>query len=215
MRSVVKAVVIVLALPLSGQAQQAPAGPQSSNPAARLLASRADLGLTAEQVRRLEEIDRRATQQDSELRASLEALRGRPAGAPLRMRDMTPEQRQQLLSARGEMEPLAAQLRALHVQVAADSRAVLTVEQSDRARLAVFAGPGQGAGRGPAAGAGRGRGPGAAVGQGRVRRPGAAAGAGGGRGPGGAAGLRPGAGWGPGAGTGLRAGRGFAPQPGR
>jgi hypothetical protein len=156
---------LLLALAAAPAAAQDPAPERPTNPAARLLANRQELALTSEQVRRLEEIDRRVTQQQGELRTRLEALRGRAMGEPLRMRDMTAEQRQQLQARRGEMEPLMAQLRALHAQAIADSRGVLTVEQSDRAGRLFFGGPGQG--RGPGAGmrggpsgpAGWGRGP--------------------------------------------------------
>jgi hypothetical protein len=86
----------------------------------------------------------------------LEALRGAPMGQTLRFRDMTPEQREQLAANRGEIEPLMAQLRALHAQTIADSREVLTVQQSDQVRGMLYGGPGMGRGRGPAGGPGGG-----------------------------------------------------------
>jgi hypothetical protein len=163
-------VLALVALPAAVAHAQTPAA-QPGNPAARLLLHRAELSLSADQIRRLEEIDRRTSQQDLQLRTRLEALRGAPMGQTLRIRDMTAEQREQLAANRGEIEPLMAQLRAVHAQTIADSRAVLTVEQSDRARAILFRGPGQGIGRGPAAGLERGRGfvPGARPGFGPTR----------------------------------------------
>jgi hypothetical protein len=149
-------VLALVAMPAATHAQAPETRP--GNPAARLLNYRTELSLTADQVRRLEEIDRRASEQGLHLRTRLEALRGAPMGQTLRFRDMTPEQREQLAANRGEIEPLMAQLRALHAQTIADSREVLTVEQSDRARGMWYGGPGMGRGRGPAGGPGAGRG---------------------------------------------------------
>jgi hypothetical protein len=172
MRPAILALFLTLAAaPAAAQTPQ-PAAP--TNPAARLLAHRAELNLTADQVRRLEEIDRRASQQTLALRTRLEAVRGVPAGQPLRLREMTPEQRQEMAAKRGEIEPLMLQLRAVHAQTAADARGVLTLEQSDQARRLMYAGPAMGAGRGPNRGGDRGwaprrgRGPGPQWG----RRPG-------------------------------------------
>jgi hypothetical protein len=148
-------VLALVALPAAATHAQAPEA-RPGNPAARLLNYRAELSLTADQVRRLEEIDRRTSQQDLQLRTRLEALRGAPMGKTLRFRDMTPEQREQLAANRGEIEPLMAQLRALHAQTIADSREVLTVQQSDQVRGMLYGGPGMGRGRGPAGGPGGG-----------------------------------------------------------
>jgi hypothetical protein len=170
MRYAAYVLVVALAALTATAAQAQTQEERPGNPAARLLAQRTELSLTADQVRRLEEIDRRTTQQAQELRTQLEALRGVPMGEPFRMRDMTAEQRERLVANRGEMEPLMAQLRAIHAQGMADARSVLTVEQSDRARAMMYGGPGRGAGWGPAGGPGMRRG----MGRGPDFMPGAA-----------------------------------------
>lgn len=168
MRHTAQALMLALVLAPAAAAAQTPAG-EAANPAARLLAHRAELSLTAEQVQRLEAIDRHTAQQDAELRTKLEAVRGKPVGEPLRMRDMTLEQRQALLAKRAELQPLMQQLRTMHAQAATDARAVLTAEQNERARAFLFAGPGQGQGRGPTAGGSQWRGQGQGRGAGWAR----------------------------------------------
>jgi Spy/CpxP family protein refolding chaperone len=160
----------------------------AGNPAARLLEHRAELSLTAEQVKRLEELNRRTTQQDAELRSRLEALRGKPAGEPLLMWNMTPEQREQLAANRAAMQPLAQELRSIHARAAADASAVLTPEQRTKADSFLFRGPGRGRGRGPAGG--RPAGAGWRAGRDAGVGPGWRAGAGEGAGPGGRRMLR-------------------------
>jgi hypothetical protein len=191
-------VLALLALPALAHGQQADQ-PRPTNPAARLLAVQQELSLTAEQVRRIEEIDRRVTQQGQALRQRLEELRGAPAGEPLRFRDMTEEQRARLQASRAEMAPVMMQLRAMHAQAMADVTDVLTVEQRQRAAGRMFMGPAQGRGPGAGAARGQGRGPAWGPGRGPAWIPG--------RGP--AWGPPPGAAWGPGAAwRGPRGGRG-------
>jgi Spy/CpxP family protein refolding chaperone len=155
---------VALAAPVAGSAQAPAAGAQG--PAERLLAHRAELALTADQVQKLEAIDKRQDQQDKEVIAKLEALRGKPVGQPLRMRELAPADREKLQANRNELQPLMQQLRTSHQAAIADVRGVLTSEQSSRAGQYLYQGPGQGQGRGPMAGAnlrgqGQGRGPGA------------------------------------------------------
>lgn len=171
MRHTAKAIMLAVALGPAAAAAQTPAA-QPANPAGRLLAHRAELSLTAEQVKQLEAIDQRVARQGAELREKLEAVRGKPAGEPLRLRDMTPEQRQALQARRAELQPLMLQLRALHVQAAADARGLLTTEQNQQANTLLFAGPGRGQGRGPAAGGAwrRGQGQGRGAGWAPMRR---------------------------------------------
>jgi hypothetical protein len=157
-------VLALLALPALAHAQADP--PRPANPAARLLELRAELALTADQVSRLEAVERRTSEQDRTLRQRLEELRGAPAGQPLRFRDMTEEQRTRLEANRAEMAPVMMRLRALHAQAAADIAEVLTAEQRTRVAGRMFRGPAAGYGRGPGAGPawgpgrGRGMGPG-------------------------------------------------------
>jgi DNA-binding transcriptional MerR regulator len=146
--------IALLAAPAALQAQT-PA-PRGANPAERLLTARAELSLTLDQVRRLQQISQRTQEQDAELRSQLEALRGKTMGEPLRMRDMDPAQREQLQANRAALQPLMEQLRTLHQQTAADAKAVLTTEQAAQADALLFGGAGRG--RGPGAGFGPGGG---------------------------------------------------------
>jgi Spy/CpxP family protein refolding chaperone len=181
-------VLAFMALPALAHGQQADQA-RPTNPAARLLGMRQELSLTADQVRRIEEVDRRVTQQGQALRQRLEELRGVPAGEPLRLRDMTDEQRARLQANRAEMAPVMMQLRALHAQAVADLTDVLTAEQRQRVAGRMFMGPAQGRGPGAGAARGPGRGPAWGPGQGRAWGPG--------QGP--AWGPRHGPAWGPGA----------------
>lgn len=176
---------LAVAAPLAVSAQQ-PATEQG--PAQRLIAHRAELSLTADQVQKLEAIDLRYREQNRDVVAKLEALRGSAAGDPVRMRELSLEERQKLQANRTEMAPLMQQLRESHSRQIAEARGVLNQEQNRNAHQYMYQGPGQGQGRGVGAsgetmrGQGRGQGAGGAMmrgGQGGGR------GGRGGRGPGG------------------------------
>jgi DNA-binding transcriptional MerR regulator len=137
--------IALLAAPAALQAQT-PA-PRGANPAERLLTARAELSLTLDQVRRLQQISQRTQEQDAELRSQLEALR---------RVHVTHAQREQLQANRAALQPLMEQLRTLHQQTAADAKAVLTTEQAAQADALLFGGAGRG--RGPGAGFGPGGG---------------------------------------------------------
>jgi len=151
-------------------AQSPAAGAQG--PAERLLAHRAELSLSAEQVQKLEAIDRKYDQQDQAVVAKLEALRGRPVGQPLQMRTLAAGDRERLQASRTEMQPLMQQLRASHVAAVSEMRGVLSAEQSTRANGYIF----QGRGQGQSQGQGQGR----AAGRASLNGRGSAQGAGGG-----------------------------------
>jgi hypothetical protein len=157
----VRWLAILLALSGAPPAAIAQTGTEGGGPISRLLAHRAELELSAEQVRQLQEIERRTTERDRELVARIEALRGGvPVGQPLRTQPLTPEQRAQIQANRAELQPLMRELRTIHWQAIADARGLLTSEQNQRATG--YLTPGVGAGRGPGAGwgpgGGRGRG---------------------------------------------------------
>lgn len=175
MKRVAYMMALVLAAPMIGSAQ-APALAQG--PAERLLAHRSELGLTAEQVQKLEAIDKKYDAQNQDLVARLETARGKAVGQPLRMRDLPVEERDKLVAKRQEIQPLMQQLRASHQAAIGELRGVLTAEQSTRANSYLYQGPGQGQGRGPGA-AMRGQGQGFGRGAGQAMR-----GAGNGRGAG-------------------------------
>lgn len=167
MRAGAYVLALALAAPLALLAQE-PAR-RAENPAQRLLAHRAELALTAEQVKKLEAMDRQLGAADQAVVAKLEGLRPKPVGEPLRMRDMSAADRAKLQENRAELQPLMKQLRTSHQQAITDIRALLTPEQARKADAFLFEGPGrgQGAGAGEAMGQGRGQGQGRAVMNGR------------------------------------------------
>lgn len=164
------ATILALALVTAATANaQGPARAPAQGPAQRLLAHRAELSLTAEQVQKLEAIDRKYASQDRESIAKLEALRGQPIGQPLRMRDLPAADREQLLANRAQLQPVREQLRGSHQAAVEEVRGVLNAEQNGKAGQYLFQGPGQGQGRGPvAAMRGQGQGPGRGFGPGRA-----------------------------------------------
>lgn len=150
----------------------------------RLLTHRSELNLTAEQVQRLQEIDRRTDEKDRALVQKLEALRGRPMGQPLQARTLSAAEQAKLQQSRAAMQPLMTELRGLHAAAIAEARAVLSPEQQAKANAYLYPnraagqggrwqgmGLGQGMGRGRGAGmhGGRGMGPGAGPGCGMAR----------------------------------------------
>lgn len=148
MKHVAYILVLGLAAPFAGSAQTTAA---ATGPVERLLGHRSELSLTADQVQRLEAIDRKYDQQNKEPVARLEALRGRPIGQPMRMRDLAVADREKLLANRQQLQPLMQQLRTSHQAAIAEARGVLTGDQNERANQYLYQGPGQGQGRGAGA----------------------------------------------------------------
>ena len=194
MRRAAYILVLGLGAPVAVSAQ-APTAPVQA-PAERLLAHRAELALTADQVQKLEAIDRKYEQQDKETVARLEAVRGKPIGEPLRMRELAAADRAKLVASREQMQPLMQQLRSSHQAAIAELRGVLTAEQSTKANQYLYQGPGQGRGAG-ALRSGRGSMPGPGAGRAAMRGRGSM--------PGGGRGMMRHA---PGTGQGGRGGRG-------
>ncbi len=148
-------VVLALAVFLSPSPAAAQVGEQAvTGPIQRLLAQRAELNLTEEQVRRLEAIQAEMEEKDRPLVARITELRGAPLGEPLAMRSMPPEEWQRLYEKMPELQPLMTQLRENHWQAIAQAREVLTPEQN--ARLQTLISRGAVAGPGGAGWAGRG-----------------------------------------------------------
>ena len=153
--------------------------PGSTGPIDRLLARRAELQLSAEQVKQLEAIDARVDAQDRDLVARLEQLGPNlPVGQPMRARALSAEERAQLQATRDERRPLMASLRGLHAGAIAEARGVLNDTQN--AQASAYLHPGLGQGQGPRQGMGQGMGP-AAGGRGQGNRPCAGGGGRGGR----------------------------------
>jgi hypothetical protein len=184
MKRVAYILAMALAAPLAASAQQ-PATLEQG-PAQRLLAHRAELSLTAAQVQKLEAIDLRYREQNRDVVARLETLRGGAVGDPVRMRELSLEERQQLQASRAEMQPLMQRLRESHNQQLGELRGVLNQEQNRNANQYLYQGPGQGQGRGVGAAGETMRGQGRGQGSGRgMMRGGGQGGGRGGRGPGG------------------------------
>lgn len=167
MRAGAWVLALALAAPLATLAQEPVK--RAANPAGRLLAHRAELALSAEQVQKLEAMDRQLAAADQAVTAKLDAIRPKPVGEPLRMRDMSAADRTKLQGNRDELQPLMKQLRTNHEQAVTDIRALLTPAQARQADAFLYEGPGrgQGAGAGAAMGQGRGAGQGRAVMNGR------------------------------------------------
>jgi hypothetical protein len=100
-----------------------------------LLQHRAELGLTDQQISRLQQIAQRLEQQNQPLLQQL-----RDAGIPVRperregVRDMTPEQRQQLRQRMEAHRPTLMQMRENTRTAMEEARGVLTSEQQQRMR---------------------------------------------------------------------------------
>ncbi|WP_420129281.1 hypothetical protein [Longimicrobium sp.] len=131
-------------------------GGPGRSPVQRLLRQREQLGLTAQQVSRLEAIDRDLQARNAPLVQQLTALRpdrgqgadgarargerrARPdsaARAERRQRgerpQLTAEQRQQMEQRRAQAQPIMQQLRANGEQALTQARAVLTAEQQQK-----------------------------------------------------------------------------------
>lgn len=111
-------------------------GMRAQNPGALLLERRAELGLTAEQVRQIEAIQARVQQQNA---ARIEQLRG--ALGDLRARDMSElsvEERQRLRAGMRErmreLQPVRQQLRETNRAAGQEIHALLTEQQRDQLR---------------------------------------------------------------------------------
>ena len=128
-----------LAAPASLPAQDGPTGerPRREAPAEgvrrggfpRLLEHRAELGLSAEQVARLEAIAAELRTRNQPL---LERLRAARDGR--RPRDLTPEQRQALRDSLERHRPLVRELRGNLRDALRQAQEVLTPEQREKAR---------------------------------------------------------------------------------
>lgn len=141
-------------------------------PVQRILAQRQQLGLTANQVARLEAIQRDLQARNAPLHQQLEGLfpergeRGeRGEGGRGERPQLTAEQRQQMQQRREQAEPIMQRLRASHEQALAQVREVLSDQQEAQVRQWLerredHGGRGERRGRGgeqPRGGAGRSR----------------------------------------------------------
>ena len=142
MKSTAYMIALLLAAPLTAAAQTPAADPLG--PVDRVLAHEEDLSLTREQVKKLEGIDRKFDLKDQRLIEKVEALRGRPLGVPLSVRDMSAEDREKLMANRAELQPLMQQLRSSHDAAISEMRSVLTPDQVTRANAYLYQGAGQG-----------------------------------------------------------------------
>ena len=145
MKSAAYILTLLIAAPLTAVAQTPAVDPVG--PVDRVLAHQEDLSLTAEQVKKLEAIDSKFDRKDQQLIAKVETLRGRPIGIPLRVRDMSAEDRDKLMASRTELRPLMQQLRTSHEAAIAEMRSVLTPDQATRANAYLYQGAGQGGAR--------------------------------------------------------------------
>lgn len=151
---------MLLAAPVMLAAQQ-PA-PQDTarprSPIAVMLAHKSDLDLKADQVSKLEAIQKKLDTAVSPLQKQLEAWRAnRPSQSqPGAFLNMTEAQRQQFMAQRQKMRETAMELRALNRAAGAQAHAVLTPDQQTRMRQMMMrrgragmrGGPGMWQGRG-------------------------------------------------------------------
>jgi colicin import membrane protein len=110
-------------------------GPQAgaANPAARVLQQREALGLTAEQVRQLEQLQAQITQRNEPLLRQLQAARPEAGQPQARMQQMTPEQREQM---RARMQERQAQITAdQRAEMQARREQMRTATPEERTRL--------------------------------------------------------------------------------
>jgi Spy/CpxP family protein refolding chaperone len=136
----------LMAAPAPAFAQQQPTTPRVEGEAHRhgpaqrpafgfLFQHRAELGLTDQQMARLQQIAQRLEQQNQPLLQQL-----RDAGIPVRperrdgVRDMTTEQRSELRTKLEAHRPTLVQLRQNTDQAMQEARTVLTPEQQERMR---------------------------------------------------------------------------------
>jgi len=154
---------VLLAVPgvAAGQQLVAQDTVRPRDPIAVMLAHRADLALKADQVSKLEGIQKKLSVAAAPLRKRLEGFRAdRPAQAGAFL-DMTEVQRQQLMAKREEVRRAALELRQLNRAAGVQAHAVLTAEQQAKlhqmmrrqgGRAGMRAGPGMWQGRGMRAG---------------------------------------------------------------
>jgi hypothetical protein len=119
-----------------GRGMMAGPGIRAQNPGALLLERRAELGLTADQVRQIEAIQARVQQQNA---ARIEQLRAAHADRPERnFRDMSAEERQQLRAQMRErmeeLQPLRQALRETNRAAGQELHALLTDAQREQLR---------------------------------------------------------------------------------
>jgi hypothetical protein len=109
-------------------------GPQAgANPAARVLQQREALGLTAEQVRQLEQLQAQITQRNEPLLRQLEAARP-AAGQRAGMQQMTPEQREQMRARMQERQTQVTPEQRAEMQARREQMRTATSAERDRLR---------------------------------------------------------------------------------
>lgn len=112
-------------------------GRRFGNPLEHLLQRREQLNLTAEQVARLEAVQRRVQEQNRPLMEQLRQLRG-PAGARpergARGAELTPEQREALRRTREQARPIMERLRENNQAARREVEQVLTDAQKQQLR---------------------------------------------------------------------------------
>ncbi len=148
-------VLIALLLPIGVSAQQRQQAPRQNtmappNVARLLLNSRAELGLTNDQISRLEALANTSDERQNAASAELRTLREKAAAGT----ELTEEER-------GRMRDAMRQAAEARREAGSGIRSILTMEQFDRAAMLGAALRGLGGQRGPALGARQGRGPGA------------------------------------------------------
>jgi Spy/CpxP family protein refolding chaperone len=132
--------VVPAPLPVEAQTTQRDAVPRAASPAQAkpfglMMQNREQLGLTDQQIARLEGIAQRLEQQNGPLLQRL-----REAGIPVRperrdgVREMTPEQRRELRERLEAHRPTLMQMRQNTHAAMEEARVVLTPEQQERMR---------------------------------------------------------------------------------
>ena len=128
-------------------------GAMERTPAEMVLQHREELGLTADQVRQLEAIQKRVAAENGPRWERLKAAFGDQAPA-----DMTVEERQALRQKMQELQPVREEIRATNRKAGAEIHELLTDEQEATLRPLMHQGNRGGRGGGP--GRGMHRGPG-------------------------------------------------------
>lgn len=128
--------------PARGQQDRAWAGPGSMarNPVAVLLERREALGLTGDQVARLEAIQARVERENAPRIQQLQAVLGDRSP-----RDLTDEERAQLRARMRELDPVRDQIRQTNRAAMQEAREILTAEQQAGLRDTMARRPGGGA----------------------------------------------------------------------
>ena len=136
-------------------------GSRARNPVSMLLQRREDLGLTAEQVTRLEAIQTRVERENAPRIQQLRAVLG-----DRDPRELTTEERAELRERMRALDPVRDEIRQTNRAAMDEARAILTDEQQTRIRQVMRRRPGpdgrpgmRGPRRGPWQGAGQGGGP--------------------------------------------------------